>query len=71
MKLSPLIHRNESGTAVIAVMIILATLAAFVAANGVALHSLRQEMRLIEKQQLKKWSAAPAGETNAPPSAPR
>lgn len=61
MKLIPPTHRHERGTAVIAVMMILAVLGAFVAANGTALHSLRREIQLIEHQQQQRW----AGVTNS------
>ena len=57
---------RERGMAVLAVMLLLGALAAFVAANGLALRSLQQELRFVEKQQLKKWSPSPDGPAKAP-----
>ncbi|HEY6170513.1 MAG TPA: hypothetical protein VI454_20940 [Verrucomicrobiae bacterium] len=62
---------RERAMAVLAVMLLLVALAAFVAANGLALRSLQRELRLVEKEQLKKWTAAPTTATNAPASARR
>lgn len=47
--------RARRGSAVLVVMILLACLALFIMANASALHTLKQELKLIEQQQLKKY----------------
>lgn len=44
------------GSAVLVVMILLACLALFLMANSRALHTLKQELKFIDQQQLKKYA---------------
>lgn len=48
---------KQSGSAVLIVLVLLACLAVFLAANSSALHSLKRELKLIEERQLKKYGA--------------
>ncbi len=52
---------SERGSATLVVFILLTIMVALIAANSVTLHHLRGELRLIEREQLKKCG------TNAPP----
>ena len=52
----------ERGSATLVVFILLIIVLAFIAANSVTLHHLSRELRLIEREQLKKYG------TNAPPA---
>ena len=52
----------ERGSATLVVFILLTIMVAFIAANSVTLHHLGGELRLIEREQLKKYG------TNAPPA---
>jgi type II secretory pathway component PulL len=52
----------ERGSATLVVFILLTIMVAFIVANSVTLHHLRGELRLIEREQLKKYG------TNAPPA---
>jgi len=54
----------ERGSATLVVFILLTIMVTLIVANSVTLHSLRGELRLIERGQLKKY------ETNAPPAPP-
>jgi len=51
---------TERGSATMVVFILLTIMVALIAANSVTLHHLRGELRLIEREQLKKYG------TNAP-----
>ena len=53
---------TERGSATLVVFILLTIMVALVVANSVTLHHLRGELRLIEREQLKKYG------TNAPPA---
>ena len=52
----------ERGSATLVVFILLTIMVALLVANSVTLHHLRGELRLIEREQLKKYG------TNAPPT---
>jgi hypothetical protein len=52
----------ERGSALLVVFILLAIMVVLIAANSVTLHHLRGELRLIEREQMKKYG------TNAPPA---
>ena len=52
----------EHGSATLVVFILLTIMVTLLVANSVTLHHLRMEMRLIEREQLKKYG------TNAPPA---
>ena len=69
----PAFRRNEQGMAVVIVMTILAILLIFVAGNIRTLHNLNRELKLLEKQQIKRLQAVsrqPSGlsNTNQPPA---
>jgi hypothetical protein len=49
----------ERGTAVVVVLLYLAIVFAYVAANARTLHSLGRELRLIERRQVHRLSAPP------------
>ena len=53
--------RTERGSATLVVFILLTVMVALIAANSVTLHRLRGELRLIEREQLKRYG------TNVPP----
>ena len=55
-------RRSERGSATLVVFILLTIMVALVAANSVTLHRLRGELRLIEREQLKRYG------TNAVPT---
>lgn len=60
---------GERGSAVVVVLILLIGVLAFVAANTSTLHSLKQELQLLEQRQLIKYGES--GLTNqvmAPPA---
>jgi type II secretory pathway component PulK len=48
---------RERGSATIVVMTFLAILLAIVIANAVAMHQLGKELRLVDKQQQKKFQS--------------
>jgi len=50
--------RSERGSATLVVVTLVAILAVMVVVNGNAIHQLRQELRLIDKQQQKKFQSA-------------
>ena len=52
----------ERGSASLVVFILLTIMVTLLVANSVTLHHLRGELRLIEREQLKKYG------TNAPPA---
>ena len=61
------------GSAVIALIVILCIMALYLVGNSLTLHQLKQEMRMIEKRQAKKFETgttnapAPTTRTNLPP----
>jgi len=62
-------HGKENGFAVLVVFILMSIMVVFVTSNALVLHHLHQEIKLVEKRQLKKFEAAPANslvQTNAP-----
>jgi hypothetical protein len=50
---------RERGSAALVVFILLSLMVGLVLANAQALHHLKQELRLIEKRQLKKYEMSP------------
>lgn len=60
-------HRrhHEQGSAVIVVLVLAMIMAELVADNGLVLHQLKQELKLIEKQQARKYQP-PARPQSAP-----
>ena len=60
-------RRRQSGSAVIVVMALLAIILVYVAGNLRTLHNLGRELRLIERQQIRRLQKA-ATSTNAPPA---
>lgn len=60
---------GESGFAVLVIFVLLTIMVVYVTSNALVLRHLHQEIRLVEKRQLKKYEAAPANSpvrTNAP-----
>ena len=52
-------RRGERGSAVLVVLILAMIMAALIADNGLVLHRLKQEIKLIEKKQAKKYQQPP------------
>jgi hypothetical protein len=78
MKLSPLhttrntqqasrLRRQQSGSAVIVIMALLAILLLYMAYNLQTLANLGRELRLLERQQIRRLQPA-ARKTNSPPA---
>jgi hypothetical protein len=59
--------RRQSGSAVIVVMALLAIILIYVAANLRTLTSLGRELKLLERQQIRRLQTA-APRTNSPPA---
>lgn len=59
------LRRGERGSAVLLVLILAMIMAQLVADNGLVLHRLNQEIKLIEKKQAKKYQT-PAQPKPAP-----
>jgi len=60
---------KEDGFAVLVIFVLLTIMVVFVTSNALVLRHLHQEIKLVEKRQLKKFEAAPANplvQTNAP-----
>ena len=60
-------RRRQSGSAVIVVMALVAIILVYVAGNLRTLHNLGRELRLIERQQVRRLQRA-TQPTNAPPA---
>ena len=56
MKLHSSHNKNKSGSAVLVVLALLSLMTAMVAANAKALHLLKREIQLIEREQQKKFN---------------
>lgn len=56
-KLFPRDHRSAAsrGSAILIILVLLACMAIMLAANSALLHSLKQELKLIDQQQQKKY----------------
>ena len=63
--------KNNSAFAVLIVLLLLALMVAFVAANSSALFDLKREIKNIEKRQQLRWQKLDASKTNSPPSPPK
>ena len=63
--LAPSRRRRQQGVAVIVVLALLAIMLFYVLANSRSLYDLNCELRLLEKQQIKRMNAR-FGNTNAP-----
>jgi hypothetical protein len=62
-------RRHERGSAVLVVFILVTLMVAITIANAKALHVLQQEIRLIEKRQLRKFAVQPSAvNTNRVPA---
>ncbi len=59
-------RQRERGVAVIVMLAVLAIILMYVAANARTLHHLGRQVRLIEQQQLQRWSK-PVARTNSVP----
>ena len=53
--------QNRHGSAVFVVFVLISIVLIYIAGNGAALRQLKTEMRLIEKQQRKKFEPANGG----------
>ena len=59
--------KNERAFSVLIVLMLLALMIAFVAANSKALFDLKREIKNIDKRQQLRWQHLDASVTNAPP----
>jgi hypothetical protein len=59
---------SERGSAMLVVFILLTILVSLIAANSVTLHYLRGELRLIEREHLKKYGTNAPVALRAPPA---
>jgi hypothetical protein len=60
---------GDRGFAVLVIFVLLTIMVVFVTSNALVLRHLHQEIKLVEKRQVKKYEAAPANSpvrTNAP-----
>ena len=64
MKIIP--AKPNRAFAVLIVLLILAMMLAFVAANSAALFNLKREIKNVEKRQQLHWQKLDAAKTNAP-----
>jgi len=63
-------RRGERGSAVILVLVLAFIMAALISDNGLVLHRLKQEIKLIEKKQEKKYQPASQRKTRSVASEP-
>jgi hypothetical protein len=66
MKIRP---QNQSGVAVIVMVVLIAVVLIYLAVTARTLHWLGRELRLIEKQQIRQATNAPARPPTAPSAA--
>lgn len=59
--------KSNRAFATLIVLLILAMMVAFVAANSSALFDLKREIKNVEKRQQLHWQKLDAAKTNAPP----
>ena len=59
-------RRHQAGSAVLVVFILLGLMVGFLLANARALHHMKQEIRLIEQRQLRKFTIPTNHPTNGP-----
>lgn len=52
--------QTRRGSAVVIMLVILSILGIYVVANAKRLHQLEQELKIIERRQLERYSPAPA-----------
>lgn len=52
-------RRKEDGFAVLVILILMSLMLVFLASNAIVLRHLHQQIKLVEKRQLKKFDAAP------------
>lgn len=63
--------RRVAGSAVLIVFMMVAVIGVFLICNTRTLYLLKQELRLIEAKQLRKFAPPPVVRTNAPAVVPR
>lgn len=59
-------RKHKRGSAVILVLVLAGIMAALISDNGLVLHRLKQEIKLIEKKQAKKYQRPPLQESLRP-----
>jgi type II secretory pathway component PulK len=63
-------NRDESGIAVLIVLLLLSFMLAVVMANSQALFQLKREVKLLDTRQKKRWAKLDATATNKPAALP-